>query len=324
MKREILAVSLLLTLALALTASMPLALAATEGSSSGTATVGNAAPSVSNPGLFDSTDSTNLNNTNLDVWVEYHVNCTVSDSNQLIDLMNVTFIIWETTYATESSADSNVNHYTFAWINSTDSWDEIGPDGSGDSHLVAASCSDPADLTATSGTWKLAFKLHKTANYTASKTWTVKIIAYDSAGNTGSVQTLWFGVNFYLELTVDDSSHGWSSLSPGDTDVLIDTPADGDIDVTVTANAPFTLQAKGSGNLADGSGNEIPLSNVKIHKDTLASATSLSTTYADIGGLTNLPAGESQTYSFKLWISVPSGQPSGTYTYTLYVQGIQA
>lgn len=299
--------------------------AAPSGSSDGSAQVGNTAPTVTNPGFYDSTDSTNTNDTSIDVWMEYHVNCTVTDENTLNDLENVTYIIWEENYADEGSADSNVNHYTFRYVNDTDTWEEVGPDAAGDSHLVSGSCSDPADHAATSGTFKLAFKLHKTANYTVSTTaWKIKIIAYDG-DTSGSNQQLFFAVNFFVELTVDDSSHGWSSLSAGDTDIPIDSPADGDINITMTANAKFDLQAKGSGDLAKtGGGTPIGLGNVTIHKDTLASSASLTTNYADIGGLTGLSSGEDQAHSFKLWIDVPLGTEHGTYTYTLDIQGVQA
>ena len=131
-------------------------------------------------------------------------------------------------------------------------------------------------------------------------------------------------MNFYSELTVNDASHGWSGLNPGDTNVALTSPADGDIDVTVTANAAFNIQVKGSGDLSDGNGHTIPLSNIKVHKNTLASATSLTTSYQNVGGLTNLAAGENQAYSFMLWITVPNPCPDGTYTYTLYIQVVEA
>lgn len=312
--------ALVLLLAMCIMLPVQIVLAASSGTSDGSAIVGNASPTVTNSGLYD--DGTNKNNTNIDVYTEYHANCTVTDNNQLYDLENVTYIIWEDTYADEGSSDSNVNHYTFAYLNDTDTFDEIGPDGAGNSHLVSGSCSDPADHTQTSGTFKLAFKLHKTANYTASKTWKIKIIAYDGT-TSGNEQKLIFGVTFYLEITIDDASHQWSSLSPGDSDQLIDTPSDGDIDVTVTTNANFDLQAKGDGDLTK-TGASIGLGNVTIHKDTLGSSVSLTTSYADIGGLTGLSSGEDQAHSFKLWIDVPSGTEEGTYTYTLHVQGVQA
>jgi len=310
-----------LALTLLLLFHVDAAYGAYEGTSSGSATVGNAAPTVTNPKLLDATDTTNKNDTNMDVWTEYHVNCTVTDNNQLYDLTNVTFRIWEDTYADETSADSNVNHYTFAYFNNSDSFDEIGPDGSGKSHLIIGTCTKPSNREATSGTYKLAWKLHKTGNYTSNKTWKIKIIAYDSS-TSGSIQQLIFGVTFYRELAVNDASHGWSHLIVGTNDNLIDIPSDNDIDVSVTANAKFKLQAKGSGDLTSGS-NTIALGNITIHKDTLASSVSLTTSYADIGGLTNLASGENQAHSFELWIDVPSGTPDGTYTYTLYVQVVQ-
>jgi hypothetical protein len=284
----------------------------------GTATVGNAAPTVTNPGLWNSADTSNLNNTNLNVETEYHINCTGTDNNQLYNLKNVTFIIWEDTYADEGSADSNVTHYTFAYLNSSDAFDEIGPDGGSNSHLVSGSCSKPADRTQTSGVYKLAWKLHSTGNYTATKTWKIKIIAYD-ATTSGNVQTLQFGITFYSELTINDGAHAWAGLAPGNTNVLITTPGDGKIDVTVTANANFDIQARGSADLAY-DGNTIGLGNVTIHKDTLGSSIPLTTEHVDIGGLTNLASGEDQAYSFKLWIDVPNGTSDGEYTYTLYVQ----
>jgi hypothetical protein len=319
MKKETV-VSALIMCMLALALAMP---AYAGNTSQGTASVGNAAPTVTNPGLWDSGETSNKNNTALTVYTEYHVNCTVTDNNMLYNLANVTFIIWEDTYADEGSADDNVNHYTFAYLNSSDSWDEIGPDGAGNSHLVSGSCSKPADRSATSGVYKLAWKLHKTGNYTATATWKIKIIAYDSA-TSGSVQTLVFSVAFYAEVDIpSDTTHGWSGLTPGNTDVQITSPSDGDIDITVTANAAFDVQAKGSGDLTSGS-NTIGLGNVTIHATTLGSSVPLTTSYADIGGLTSQASGESLDKSFKLWIDVPNGTPDGEYTYTLTVQIEQA
>lgn len=294
--------------------------AATEGTSDGSAAVGNVAPTVTYVAFWDSTEATNKNNTDIDAWTEYRVNCTVNDNNELYDLENVTFIIWEDTYADEGSADSNVAHYTFRYVNDTDTWDEVGPDA-GDSHLVSGSCTDPADPTQTSGEYKLAFKLHKTGNYTATRTWDIKVLAYDG-DTSGSNQSIIFGVAFYFEISVTDGTHGWSSLTPGQSNIIMDQP-DGDLDLTATANANFDLQAKGDGALTSGS-DTIPLGNVKIHETTEGSAVALTVSYADIGDLTNEASGESQAKACILWITVPSGQPQGTYTYTLSIQGVKA
>jgi len=295
---------------------------ADTGTSSGTASVGNAAPTVTNSKIWDSTETTNKNNTELTVDTQYRINCTVTDNNQLYDLENVTFIIWEDNAVDEGSSDSNFTHYRFKYINDTDTWDEIGPDGTGNSHLISGSCSDPADHTQTSGTFKLAWKLHKTGNHTGTNSWKVKIYAYDGS-SSGSQQQIVFGVAYYVEITVDDSSHAWAGLTPGQTDVLITSPADQDIDITVTTNAKFNVQAKGSGALTSGP-NTIGLGNVTIHKDTLGSSVSLTTNYANIGGLTSQNSGQNQAKSFKLWIDVPSGTPDGDYTYTLTVKVVEA
>ena len=94
--------------------------------------------------------------------------------------------------------------------------------------------------------------------------------------------------------------------------------------VDLKCNANIDLEAKGNAsNLVRQGGSEtIPLANVKIHEDTLGSAVSLTTSYADIGGLTDVVAGESIP-TFKLWLTVPDPQVAGTYVYKLYVKATE-
>ena len=125
-------------------------------------------------------------------------------------------------------------------------------------------------------------------------------------------------VGFYAEITINTTSHSWN-IFPGQSNILIN---EGNITITVTANANFTIQVKGSGNLTCGS-YSIPLSNVKVHKDTLASAVSLSTSWQDVPGLVNVASGTDITLTFKLWLTVPDGTPAGEYTYTLYIQVVE-
>jgi len=299
----------------------PVIRVALAGSSSGSATVVNVAPSIFSPQLTD-TSSNNKAGSQLDVNVEYWVSFTVSDPNSLADLDTIVIKIWGPS-STEGGADNAANHYTFRYVQSTDTWEEVGPD-SGGSHLISADCQDPADQTQGSGTFRLAFKLAKIAERATTASWTIKIIVTDDSSASDSDSSLTFGVNFYSELIVNDASHGWSGLTPGASNVALTSPADGDIDITVTSNAAFNVQVKGSGDLSDGQGHTIPLSNIKVHKDTLGSAVSLTTSYQNVGGLTSLPAGENQAYSFMLWITVPNPCPAGTYTYTLYIQVVEA
>lgn len=315
-KNKLATIFIVILLALALTPVN----AATSGDSSGEADVDNASPVISNVDLED-TESASQDGSQIDVNTEYRVDFDIADDNTLEDLDTVTITIWGPS-SSEGGADSESDHYTFTYTQDTDTWAETGPDG-GDSHLVSGSCVDPADQTAGSGSFTLAFKLAKIAERTDTATWTIKIAVTDDSAASDSDSTLSFGLNFYLELTVDDGSHSWSGLSPGDTDTQIDDPVDNDIDLTVTANAAFDLQAKSDGDLSS-NGDTIPDENVKIHKDTVGSAVGLTTSYADIGGLTAQEAGSSLSKYFSLWITVPNPQQDGTYTYTLLIQGVEA
>ena len=219
---------------------------AAEDTSEGSAEIGNDVPSISNPSLTD-TSVVNKDGAQIDVDVEYWVKVTVTDNNKLTDLDNVTYIIWGPS-STEGGADSETNHYTFSYTQATDTWNEEGP-GSADEHLVMGNCQDPADQQQTSGDFRLAFKLNKIAEHTDTNTWTIKVIAYDDQEASDSDSSLDFGVNFYCEITVDDGTHGWSGLSPNDSDILITSPGDGDIDCIITANANFDMEAKGDDDL---------------------------------------------------------------------------
>lgn len=303
---------------IAIITAIPIAYAATEGTSTGTATVGNATPTITSVSFTD-TVPTSKDGQQIDVNTEYWAKASgVDDDNGITDLDYVKFIIWGPS-STEGGADAEANHYTFTWTQATDTWAEVGP-GASNEHLVIGNCEDPATLP---GDFRLAFKLDKIAEKTATATWTIKIIVMDDSAASATDATLTFGVNFYAEIVVDDSTHGWTGLSAEDNDVLITSPGDFDIDVTCTSNAAFDLQAKGSGALAD-NGNTIPLVNVEIHKDTLASAVGLTVSYVDIGGLTALSAGSGVSHSFQLWISVPTDTPPGDYVYTLSVQIVEA
>lgn len=294
-----------------------------SGESEGTAQVTSAIPSITSPELWDSAETTNKNNTALTVNTEYHANFTISDANTMADLKNVTIRVWETTYSTENASDSEREHYTFTWTESTDTWAST-PSG----FVVSANCKDPGTGgTETSFEFTLAFDLSKVANYTASTTdWQISIFVWDDADNGGSEKTLRHGVAFYSEISITDTTHQWSGLLPGDTDKTVD--GDGDIDFTVIANANWDAQAKGNASvLISENADEIGIGNITIHKDTLASSVSLTTTYADIGGLTaqSPPTAEGSpiaTYC-TIWLDVPSGTPVGNYEYKLQLQIIQ-
>ncbi len=316
-------VTSIILLALLLSIAIPVlpVQAAIAGTSGGTAGVDNISPVISVVSL-KTTGATSKNDSAIDVWTEYRISLTLADDNTLEDIDTLTFTIWGPS-SSFGGADSDIDHYTFDYTQATDLWDEVGPD-SGDEHLVSGNSVDPADQTAGSGTFTLAFKLHKTAEYSAdTEGWTIRITAVDDSAASDTVETLFFGVNFYLEMTVDDAAHSWSGLSPGDSQQALDSPGDADIDMTVTANADYDLQGKVDAAPTSG-GYTIPLANLLIHESTVGSAAALTTSYVDIGGLTAEASGEDNAEVFKLWLTVPNPQMDGSYTYTLYVQGIQA
>ena len=316
MQRRVTSITLLIILLLSLASTIPVQ-AAIEDTSGGTAGIDNIAPVISAVSL-KTTGEASKNNSAIDVWTEYKISLTLADDNSLEDIDDLEFIIWGPS-STVGGADSDIDHYTFTYTQTTDAWDEVGPDA-GDEHFISGT--DPADQTAGSGTFTLNFRIHKTAEYAAGTTdWSIQIKATDDSAATDTDATLFFAVNFYLELSVDDSTHAWTNLSPGDSQQTID--GDTDVDMTVTANAAYDLQAKVDQVPTSGSFT-IPLSNLIIHENTVGSAVALTTGYVDIGGLTAEAAGEANAEAFMIWLTVPNPQMDGSYTYTLYVQGIQS
>jgi len=245
-----------------------------------------------------------------DVNVYGWVNVTVSDPDGVDDLDNVQIKV--------TTSDSK--YFTLKWTQSADSFSEVSdPDG-----ICTLDASGSTRVNIDSDTDKICFRFK--IGVAAQKGYcSVQVTTTDDSGEQDvDTYTNLFSINFYIEITVVDSTHGWSGLSPGDADVLLTEPSDEDIDLTVSANGAFTIQVKGSGDLSDGNGHTIPLSNIKVHASDLASAASLTTSYQNVGGLENQARGVNLNLSFKLWITVPDNLPPGTYTYTLYVQGVEA
>jgi hypothetical protein len=310
----------LLLLAITLAVSVPLAYAGTT--STGSIVVNTQAPTVAAGGVYNSGDTVNDNNTVLSVWTEYHVNWTTTDPNSLLQISNAYVTIWDSGGVTQSAADVNASHYTFLYTNSTNVWSEVGPGPSG-AHIITGNCAQPSDKTQTSGQYKLAFKLDYVANYTyaaGNKSWKVSINTTDTGSNTAINTTLIFGVAFYNSISVTDTTHSWTVSSLPATNQTLTAPGDGAIDMTVTANGVWNLQAEGSADPSDGAGHSITIGHILMHLGTLASATNMTTGFANVGGETSQSAGSNLVADITLWLNVPAGQYAATYTYTLTVQ----
>jgi hypothetical protein len=296
--------------------------ALTEGSSIGTAHVGSIPPTMANPVLWNKDKTVLANDTTLAVDTEYKALFTMIDTNGLAALNNVTTKIWDSAVTTENASDAESNHYTWVWYESTNTGTS-SPDGFA---IIPDMVNPPTGSPLTTFEFTLAFSLSKVAKNTLTNTdWKIKTYIFDDSGGVVSNSELMFGVASYREISVSDAQHGWANLNPGDTNRQIDIPGDRAIDFRVVSNDNWLIQAKGSGPLTSGA-NTIPLSNVKIHKDTLGSAAPLTTSYANVGGLTNFspPTTNIGTgNNCTLWISVPLGTPTGDYSYTLSLQILQ-
>ena len=306
--------------------------AATSGTSTGTATVTSAAPTIANVELWDAAESTDKNNTALDSNnVEYRLNFTISDANTMAELKNVTVIAWDNRGQIEGDVDSQRYHYTWTWVESTDTWScPLSAN-----YIVGGSCADPG--TGGGGTsyeFRLAFKLSKVANYSNAGTydgWQVKIYVYDDGANSanfgqGAGGRIQFGVASYLGITITDTTHSWSA-GPNTNDNAVSAGGDGKVDFTILANRLWKIQA--SGDRADLNTStplrQFGLGNVTQYgSNSVGDSVSVTQSYVDVTGLTGQAAPTDEASPTNtgvyLWLDVPNGQESDTYTYVLNVQ----
>ena len=253
----------------------------------------------------DASDS----DTTFDVDTYGWVKQTVTDTDGVADLKTVDIQV--------TTLDSKV--FTLRWTQSSNTFSEVSdPDG-----IVTLDVSGSQRVNVDADTDRIEFKFKISAAAQKGYASVQATVIDDADAQDQDTYSNEFSTNFYIGIAIIDSSHGWTSLAPGATDVLINSPGDGDIDLTITANADFSLKAKGSGALTAG-GESIPLANVEIHVTTLGSAISLTTSYVNIPGLTSQTRGVGVSKSFKLWVSVPSPNENGDFTYTLSVQGVDA
>lgn len=322
-KTKILTLTLLATLLV--WAIFPIAFADSSGESEGTATVLSAEPSISSPELWNEAEDTDQNSTDLTVNTEYRLNFTIGHASTLATLKNVTIRIWHSTEATENDTDAQIDHYSVTWVESTDTW-AVVPAG----YIDQADCEDPGTASGlTSYEFRCAFDLSKVGIHTTTgtDTWKISIFVWDDSENADNEKTLMFDVAFYAEISITDTIHAWSSLSPNDNNEVVD--GDGDIDFTVISNEDYDVEAQGNQSaLINQYSDEILIGNITLHKDTEGSSIPLTVTWADVGGLTSQSAPTDEAsptaVAFILWLDVPNGTPAGNYEYKLEIRITEA
>jgi hypothetical protein len=276
-------------------------------------------PQIESLRLSETTNDVNITSINVYTYYDWEVN--VTDENTIADLKNVTIRI-ENNPANEIDVDSpsfdEQNEYWFRYDSSTDSWEWY--DGSSwtstSDWINPSNCSKPLS-SATNGWFVFYVRLSKIASY--SSQWEFSAIVFDSSDQSDKKKFTGITINQYSEITILTTTHTWTNATAGTNDNLID---EGAITVNVTSNFVFDLEARANSSyLVSTEGYQIGIGNITIHKDTLASSVSLTTTWTDIGGLTNLTSGKDLQYSFKLWLDIPSDAVAWTnYQYKIEVK----
>jgi hypothetical protein len=326
--RKLLAAMAVLIFCLGLT--IPTALADSSGTSTGTATVTSATPTISNIELWNMIETVDKNDTSLDsANIEYHLNFTVADTNTMSDIKNVTIIAWDNRGQAVTDADSQRYHYTWTYVNSTDTW--ACPLAA--SYIVGANCSDPNPAALGEGSYefRLAFKLSKVANYsnTSHDGWQFNVTVFDTAENKGTYGSgtggrTQFGVASYIEIGITDVTHAWSAAPNTVNNTLT---GDGHVDFTALTNRVWKAQVYGSTNLTKGS-DIIGLRNVtQSGSNDVDTSVELTFEYADVPGIT-AQAAPADEYSptavgVYLWLDIPTGTSAGDYVYTLNIKIVE-
>jgi hypothetical protein len=231
-------------------------------------------------------------------------NMTVSDVDLVANLQTVDI---------EVNTTGDAQTFTLRWTQATGVFSEVS-DASG---ICSLGTSVRVNIDA--DTDRICFNFSISVGGTVGACDVEATTTDDSSATDTDLYASEFTLAFYTSVTVDIATHSWSII-PGQNNITI---TEGTINITVTANANFNVQVKSwNASLANGA-NTIALSNLLVHKDTLASASALTTNYANVGGLTNQVAGTGVAITFVLWLTCPVGKPAGSYTYVLALQVTQ-
>ena len=309
------------------TAVLP-AMADTEGSSTGSFNLGNAAPSVTSITLHNA-DHSDPTISDMTPQTEYAVKIEISDANTLNDISEILVII-KTNGTGTGDSDSVTDKATYKWIpEGGGTWSKVGPTGTWD--IDASQSSEPDDLGATAGTWWLNFVPGKVAR--ESNTWDIFVQVTDKGSETSFKIKSGYKMNWYGEISAVDDSYSFGEIGLGDTDKPISTPDDHDIDVKTISNGNYTLSSK-SGNWSKGSDwavldwdGELEAGHFALKVDgngtvdTYNYVGDTSETITDYNNV-NAPTAEAgDTKEIYQWISVAdSGLLPGTYSGTYNIQ----
>ena len=224
--------------------AMP-AMAATDGSSTGSFDLGSAAPTVTGVELYDAEHNNTVST--LTPTTEFAVKFTAGDTNTIADIDAITVVIKAQNYA-GTTPDVSYNA-TYQWTAS--GWALIGPMDT--QWTCESESSEPGVMTDMSGDWYLNFKPSEAA--TCEAHWDITVTAADDGGNTGTNSKLGISMDFYAEISAVDTSYSFGGVTLGESEKQI-IGDDQDLDVNVTANGNFKLYSKSDATwLGNGTGD---------------------------------------------------------------------
>ncbi len=265
-----------------------------EDSTGGGVTINNASASISSVVIPSS----------VDVDTFFFINASVSDSNTLNDIANITYYIYNLNDSSWDGADDITEHYTITYINSTDTFTS-NPSG----YVDSVGSIVPSDKTLVTGDYKAKFNFSTVAHYVGYY-WYVRVEVKDGEGSDVTTSSA-FSVNKYFSVDITDASFSFGSITVPSTDRPITTPSSGNLTITAIANYNYTLQLKRSTwssldskfeiTRGTGSGTVITTSDADWKVNQAPSTT-------ESGVSENLP----------LFLDVADGVPHGAYTFTLY------
>ena len=254
MKRMFISIVVGLALLLGL---MPAAVtfAADTGTTSGSFTVGNVVPVVTDIEMYSDSVLQTVANM-ITPQVEYYIKITVACPNSLADVKLVTIkLFYDTTGSVNESTITAGNPQTAAiltWTQSTGLW-TIDAGSPTSWAIVSSDCHVPSDLTASSGFGVFAFKAGKVGTETVgSNYWDIHGRVTGSDDKTSGLyrrqkQMMWYG-----ETTVNTSNVVWGVVTPGTGfgDVV---NKQGNISVKYIANGAYQEKVKSSATWAGSS-----------------------------------------------------------------------
>ncbi|MCJ7651943.1 MAG: hypothetical protein MUP85_25370 [Candidatus Lokiarchaeota archaeon] len=273
---------------------LPIGYITGEDSSGGDVTINNASASMNSVVVPSS----------VDVNTYFFINASVSDSNTLNDIANITYYIYNSNDSSWDGADGITKHYTITYINSTDTFTST-PSG----YVDSGGSIVPSDKTQVTGVYKAKFKFSTVAHYVGNY-WYVRVEVNDSEGSDVLTSSA-FTVNKYFSVDISEASFSFGSVTVPSTDNPITTPVSGYLTITAIANYNYTLQLKRS------TWSSLD-SKFTITRDT-GGGTVITTSYVD-WKVNQAPSTTESGVSenLPLFLDVADGVPHGSYTFTLY------